>query len=54
MNANRESGMELEQAIDEAIAVCMEEGILKEFFRMYKNKVRRIMAPDFTFERQIG
>ena len=53
MNANKENGMELEQAIDEAIDVCTRENILKDFFGTYKNEVRRIMALDFTFERQI-
>ena len=53
MNANKESGMELEQAIDEAIDTCTRENILKDFFGTYKNEVRRIMALDFTFERQI-
>jgi len=53
VNANKESGMELEQAIDEAIDACTRENILKDFFGTYKNEVRRIMALDFTFERQI-
>ena len=53
MNANKENGMELEQAIDEAIDACTRENILKDFFGTYKNEVRRIMALDFTFERQI-
>ena len=53
VNANKENGMELEQAIDEAIDTCMRENILKDFFGTYKNEVRRIMALDFTFERQI-
>ena len=53
VNANKENGMELEQAIDEAIDVCTRENILKDFFGTYKNEVRRIMALDFTFERQI-
>ena len=53
VNANKESGMELEQAIDEAIDACTRENILQDFFRTYKNEVRRIMALDFTFERQI-
>ncbi len=29
------------------------ENILQEFFRTYKNEVKRIMVLDFTFERQI-
>ena len=33
--------------------VCTRENILKDFFGTYKNEVRRIMALDFTFERQI-
>lgn len=45
--------MELEQAIDEAIDACTRENILKDFFGTYKNEVRRIVALDFTFERQI-
>ena len=53
VNANKENGMELEQAIDEAIDTCTRENILKDFFGTYKNEVRRIMALDFTFERQI-
>jgi len=53
VNANKENGMELEQAIDEAINTCTRENILQDFFRTYKNEVRRIMALDFTFERQI-
>ena len=53
VNANKENGMELEQAIDEAIDACTRENILKDFFGTYKNEVRRIMALDFTFERQI-
>ncbi len=53
VNANKENGMELEQAIDEAIDACTRENILQDFFRTYKNEVRRIMALDFTFERQI-
>ena len=53
VNANKENGMELEQAIDEAIDECTRENILKDFFGTYKNEVRRIMALDFTFERQI-
>ena len=53
MNANKENGMELEQAIDEAIDACTRENILRDFFGTYKNEVRRIMALDFTFERQI-
>ena len=32
VNANKESGMELEQAIDEAIDACTRENILKDFF----------------------
>ncbi len=53
VNANKENGMDLEQAIDEAIDACTRENILKDFFGTYKNEVRRIMALDFTFERQI-
>ena len=53
VNDNKENGMELEQAIDEAIDACTRENILKDFFGTYKNEVRRIMALDFTFERQI-
>ena len=53
VNVNKENGMELEQAIDEAIDTCTRENILKDFFGTYKNEVRRIMALDFTFERQI-
>ena len=42
-----------ENPIDEAIDACTRENILQDFFRTYKNEVRRIMALDFIFERQI-
>lgn len=48
----RKNGKELEEAIDDAISDCIEEGVLKTFFEERRNEVKKSMQLDFTWERR--
>lgn len=48
-----QKGMNLKDALDEAVKECIEEHVLEEFFRERGNEVKRVEVLDFTFERRI-
>ena len=48
----KSEGLELEDAIDNAIDDCIKEDVLREFFVERKDEVRKVMELDFTWERQ--
>ncbi len=49
----KQEGMELENALDQAIKECIEEHVLEDFFRQRGDEVKKMTVLDFTFERRI-
>lgn len=44
---------ELRDAIEDAIDRCMEENVLRDFFRAHRSEVVKVVQLDYTFERQL-
>ena len=54
IETNRDKGMILEKAIKNAVELCLEKGILKDFFEKYRGEVALIMNYEYTLEDRLA